>query len=738
MEGLKLNSFRILCACILAATIFSPRVSAAERELHLLRESNDLLVRVKGEDDEDWLIDASGDLTNWAEVAGFGTILSNPTNAPVRSVGALTERPLFYRARRTLGLYDTNLLRTIHLTFTNANWEELLTIGRTNGVNTPALLTLDNGAIITNVGARYKGNTSFQIGGAKKSVNLEIDFGDPEARLMGYSTVNLNNAAGDETLMREVVYFNAMAQYVPCPQVAMAKLIINGANWGVYSLVEQANGDLIRKYFRNYDGDRWRTPNFDRSDFSYHGSTTNDYSRYYDLRSTTSSNAWDRLLNAITILNRSREPTNIFRDKIETVFAVDSWLWFLAIENVFGDEDSYVIKGSDFSFYYEIESGRIHPIQHDGNEAFTAGEVSLSPTLTMVRPLLSKLLALPELLNRYLAHMRTVLAEDFHPSILTPKIDYYDRLGIAEIAIDPKKNFTMSDYTNEVRTLKTWITNRYDFLSNYFALLPPAPTIVAVHAPTNRPGPAEAPIITAEVQAQGTNGIDSVWLYWRDKTYGVFSRAQMFDDGTHGDGAVDDGVYGGATTNFPAGHKIHYYVEARSAGTNKSAAFSPPRAEVETYSYRVGLVSAPSTPVVINELMASNASTIADPQGEFDDWIELRNVTDNEVDMSGRHLSDEPNNPTKWRFPDGTKIPAHGYLIIWADEDGRDTPGLHASFKLSAEGEAIFLTDTDENHNAVLDSVDYDVQATDQSFGRVKANPEEFVSMEPTPGGENE
>jgi hypothetical protein len=211
----------------------------------------------------------------------------------------------------------------------------------------------------------------------------------------------------------------------------------------------------------------------------------------------------------------------------------------------------------------------------------------------------------------------------------------------------------------------------------------------------------------------------------------------MFDDGAHGDGSAGDQLFGAATTNYPAGHKIHYYVEARSANTNKSAVFAPRRAEIAPYSYRVGLVSAPSTPVVINEVMASNAGTIADPQGEFDDWIELHNVTDTEVDMSGWHLSDEPNNPRKWRFPDGTKIPSRGFLLVWADEDGLDTPGLHASFKLSAEGEAIFLTDTDANQNAVLDSLDYDLQETDRSYGRPPANPDEFVLMNPTPGAAN-
>src|SRR5688572_9405897 len=178
--------------------------------------------------------------------------------------------------------------------------------------------------------------------------------------------------------------------------------------------------------------------------------------------------------------------------------------WFLAIENIFADDDSYWNKGADYSFYYEIESGRIHPVQHDGNEAFTIGDTALSPVTgaTTARPLLFKFLGVPELRQRYLAHMRTVLAEQFHPAVMTATINHYQQLSGAEIVIDPKKNFTTLMYTNELRTLKTWVTNRYNFLTNHAELRPLAPTIVAVYDPTNRPGPTETPIVTAEVQAQ--------------------------------------------------------------------------------------------------------------------------------------------------------------------------------------------------------------------------------------------
>ena len=93
-------------------------------------------------------------------------------------------------------------------------------------------------------------------------------------------------------------------------------------------------------------------------------------------------------------------------------------------------------------------------------------------------------------------------------------------------------------------------------------------------------------------------------------------------------------------------------------------------------------------PLVINELMASNSSTEPDPQDEYDDWIEIYNYGTNAIDMSGMYLSDDLANPTRWQFPDGITLYAGDYLLIWADGDATDA-GLHANFKLSADGEEI-------------------------------------------------
>jgi hypothetical protein len=321
---------------------------------------------------------------------------------------------------------------------------------------------------------------------------------------------------------------------------------------------------------------------------------------------------------------------------------------------------------------------------------------------------------------------------------MTALIHGYRDVSIEAIMADPKRGYvSMSTYTNDLNSLKSFVTNRSRFLTNHAELKPLPPIITEVILPDSSPAATSLGTVSARIQAAETNGIDSVWLYYRTLSYGRFTSVGMVDDGTGGYETAGDGVFTGQVQRYQAGTKVRFYIEARAASAPKAAAFSPARAEEETYSYRVALSSATNTPVIINELMADNARTYADPQGQFDDWIELHNITDAPVSLTGRYLTDEPTNPRKWQFPTGTTIPADGYLVVWADENGSDSPGLHVSFKLSKTGEEVFLIDTDENHNLILDHVSFGDQQTDLSYGRPAADPDTWSILRPSPGTVN-
>jgi hypothetical protein len=141
--------------------------------------------------------------------------------------------------------------------------------------------------------------------------------------------------------------------------------------------------------------------------------------------------------------------------------------------------------------------------------------------------------------------------------------------------------------------------------------------------------------------------------------------------------------------------------------------------------------------LVINEFMAGNSMTLQDPQGQYDDWLELYNRTEQSISVNGMYLTDDPQIPLKWSFPD-TSIEATGYLLIWIDDDEEDSPGLHANFHMNKDGEYIGLYDTDADGNGVIDSYVYGLQTDDVSMGRFPNGEGSFVFMViPTPDAEN-
>lgn len=138
--------------------------------------------------------------------------------------------------------------------------------------------------------------------------------------------------------------------------------------------------------------------------------------------------------------------------------------------------------------------------------------------------------------------------------------------------------------------------------------------------------------------------------------------------------------------------------------------------------------------VVINEIMSINSSTVADQNGEFDDWIELFNLSANNIDVSGYYLSDKSSNLLKWQIPSGTTISGNGYLIIWADKDSTQI-GLHSNFKLSSDGEVVILSKSD---GIILDEIVYPAQTLELSYSRLPNGTGSFKWQNATFGKTND
>lgn len=191
----------------------------------------------------------------------------------------------------------------------------------------------------------------------------------------------------------------------------------------------------------------------------------------------------------------------------------------------------------------------------------------------------------------------------------------------------------------------------------------------------------------------------------------------------------------GTLSNLPLYVRLNNTVAGPSTGTvSITSVGALPAALALT-----GATTSGTLPVLyINELLASNATGITDPNGEFDDWIEIYNPSAQAVDLAGWYITDNLGQLTKYQFPlAGTEaiVPANGWLLIWADNQTAQGD-LHTNFALSASGEAVVLVGPDGL--SIVDQISFGAQLADVSYGRQTDGGTPWVEFTtPTPGASN-
>lgn len=543
-------------------------------------------------------------------------------------------------------LYDTTILRTLNLTFHDANWQTLLRNNYASETNILADLVVD-GVTYPSVGVRIRGNTSYTAlptGSQKFSLKIDMDFVDSNQELMGYDNLNLNNGFHDPTFSREVVYNNYVAQFIPNPRANHVLVTLNGESWGVYINVQQPDKRMLRDYFTNADGMRVKCANNPNGPgLAYNGTNASGYSAY---EIQNDGGLADPLAALIAVTNSlSNEPLATWQN-IDSKFAIDPSIWSVALENMLSDDDSYVNKGCDFMTYRDPIDGRMHLIQRDANESFTIANWAVTKNFTASnKPVLSRVLSVPQLRQRYLAHYRTI-KNDLNWEYFGPKFTAARNLIDAAVQADTKKLYSYTLFQNNfassvtlpysgpaggtVLGLQQFITQRTTNLNATAELLAAGPTINSAQASTESPEPASPVYVTASVTAAG-NTISQVELFYRPNPELGYQRIAMSDDGASGDGAANDDVYGVLlpVTGEP-GQRVAWYVAAYASNSYQSVSYLPTLAErgPDYVEYTIG----DDAGMRITEFMYSGVS------GEF---IEFTNMSDAPIDMTGWSVDDD-------------------------------------------------------------------------------------------------
>lgn len=146
--------------------------------------------------------------------------------------------------------------------------------------------------------------------------------------------------------------------------------------------------------------------------------------------------------------------------------------------------------------------------------------------------------------------------------------------------------------------------------------------------------------------------------------------------------------------------------------------------------------AAPTSALVISEVLVGNASTNVDPDYfNFSQWIEIKNVSGGPISLRNYSVRSLPDGAAEWRsytIPTKVVISPGGYFLLWADGAGKDA---HLSYDLDMDGGRIALHGPD---GAMVDSVELGEQEPDVSFGRSSVNEGVWAYFDsPTPGAAN-
>ncbi|MHC1706325.1 MAG: CotH kinase family protein [Bacteroidales bacterium] len=638
--------------------------------------------------------------------------------------------------------YDINTIQKIEIQFSQSNWDYMLdTAAQGSEGYIYAHFVKINGLQFDSVGVKYKGNSSYNPNNQKNPLHIELDTYVENQNYQGYKDIKLSNGFKDPTFVREVLSYSIARNYMTAPLSNYAQVYINGQKIGLYSNSESVSKSFVSTHFYA-DG----LPLFkcnspctaagpQAPNLVFYGT---DSSLYYCRYEMKSDHGWAELVDLISTLSSDIA-------SIGNILDVDRALWMLAFDNVLVNLDSYI--GAPTQNYYLAmdQTARFNPVLWDLNETFgvfqNSGTINLNTLLAKQQmtpllhindnnwPLIKNLLAVPIYKKMYIAHMRTILNENFsNTDYITQALNLQSIIDTA-VQSDQHKFFTYAQFLSNVNTsinqpggqipgLGDLMNARFTYLSNHMEFQQTPPVITSVSASEPNPSMDTTIYITATV-----NGANAVMMGLRNSTLQKFIRVPMFDDGLHGDGSASDGIYGAAMTITAPQMQYYIYAENNNAGI-----FSPERAEYEYYTLNASIAVINAGDLVINEFMALNNSWVQAPNGDYEDWIELYNTSQNTLALTNLYISDSYTNPMKFKFPDGQTLGPQSYLIVWADYDTTNPVGLHGGFKLSGGGERLILS----YPGLVIDSVSFGQQAEDVSYARCPNGTGPFQPLTPT------
>ena len=634
-------------------------------------------------------------------------------------------------------VFDDTELPRIDLSITQSNLEALYADPESNTEYFASFIFTRADSIEgpIDVGLRFRGDTIRHK--QKKSFRISFNSFDSGDNYHGIEKMNLNAEVNDPSIVRSKLTWDLFRYLgVSGSRSNHVLLYINDAFYGVYLNTEHIDERYMKSRFDNNDGNLYR--NLWPADLVYLGASQDDYKYEYDgrrayaLRTNEKWDDYEDLSAMITTLNQY--DGNQLKNEIETLINVQQYLKVMAVDVISGNWDGYTGDKNNYYLYRDQVSGRFEYIPYNLENSFGIDFKEVDWSVQSIydwnlnlRPLYEKILEVDEFKEQYTMYIKQLAA-------YTASVELGNEL---------------SRWNQQIRdavAMDTFYTKDYGFTIDDFD----ASMNTAWGGHVNFGVQEFITARNSSALAEALN-VDARPLFSHIR---VKPQSQRIDL----DWTAEDDEPGFSTTlhyRIDGGSWMHLLKDTPTETDPVSGLYSyrdtipslEDTTEVEIYFTVVDqggqenrypdtslLVSYPLVfgPLYINEFCASNGTVKKDEYGEYDDWAEIYNGSDEQVWLADYFLSDNMGSPGKYRFPE-EYLQSGAFYLVWLD-DQEEQGENHASFKISKEGEELRLSERPSTGFQLVDSIKFGPQETDITTGRrVDGGVDWILFPSPTP-----
>ncbi len=393
-------------------------------------------------------------------------------------------------------VFEENKVHRIEIVFSLEEWDDmqadLATKTRGGGgpggifdSENPEYFPADihyNGLVWEHVGVRYKGNSSLRARSGKLPLRFDFDQfeddfeGISNQSFYGFKELSMSSNYNDASLVRESTADAVFRDFgVPAVRTAYYEVYIDQGEgnlqyYGVYTMCEVIFDTFLKDYFGSKSGNCYK-PDGDGATFSTNGFDLNDF----ELKTNEEINDKSDIQEMYDYLHASTRTSNPaqWRSDLESVFHVDGFLKYLAVNNTIQNWDTYGRMTHNYYLYHDPADGLIKWIIWDNNEAFQNGKQggSLSFGMTEVGtdwPLISYLIADETYETTYKAHIKNFIETTFENGNMNTWYSNQESL-LSESANNERNGYSYvnGQFSSAIGTLKSHNSSRISAVKAY-------------------------------------------------------------------------------------------------------------------------------------------------------------------------------------------------------------------------------------------------------------------------------